>query len=39
MTQIMDTFSKLNGNKYSPGVITGKPISWVALWQEMLQLV
>ena len=22
----MDTFSKLNGNKYSPGVITGKPI-------------
>jgi len=27
MTQIMDTFSKLNGNKYSPGVITGKPIS------------
>jgi glutamate dehydrogenase/leucine dehydrogenase len=23
----MDTFSKLNGNKYSPGVITGKPIS------------
>jgi glutamate dehydrogenase/leucine dehydrogenase len=26
MTQIMDTFSKLNGNKYSPGVITGKPI-------------
>lgn len=27
MTQIMDTFSKLNGNQYSPGVITGKPIS------------
>ena len=27
MTQIMDTFSKLNNNKYSPGVITGKPIS------------
>ena len=27
MTQIMDTFSKLNGNVYSPGVITGKPIS------------
>ncbi len=27
MTQIMDTFSKLNDNKYSPGVITGKPIS------------
>ena len=27
MTQIMDTFSKLNENKYSPGVITGKPIS------------
>jgi len=27
MTQIMDTFSKLNGNEYSPGVITGKPIS------------
>ena len=27
MTQIMDTFSKLNGNKYTPGVITGKPIS------------
>jgi len=26
MTQIMDTFSKLNGNRYSPGVITGKPI-------------
>ena len=26
MTQIMDVFSKLNGNKYSPGVITGKPI-------------
>ena len=23
----MDTFSTLNGNKYSPGVITGKPIS------------
>lgn len=27
MTQIMDTFCKLNGNKYTPGVITGKPIS------------
>ncbi len=27
MTQIMDTFSKLNGNKHTPGVITGKPIS------------
>ncbi|MBT8242380.1 MAG: Glu/Leu/Phe/Val dehydrogenase [Nitrosopumilus sp.] len=27
MTQIMDTFSKLNGNEYSPGVITGKPIT------------
>ncbi len=27
MTQIMDTFCKLNGNKYAPGVITGKPIS------------
>ena len=27
MTQIMDTFSKLNGNKHSPAVITGKPIS------------
>ena len=27
MTQIMDTFSKLNGNVYSPGVITGKPLS------------
>ncbi len=27
MTQIMDTFSKLNGNRHSPGVITGKPIS------------
>ncbi len=26
MTQIMDTFSKLHGNKYAPGVITGKPI-------------
>ena len=26
MTQIMDTWSKMNGNKYSPGVITGKPI-------------
>ena len=26
MTQIMDVFSKLNGNRYSPGVITGKPI-------------
>ncbi|RNJ76127.1 MAG: Glu/Leu/Phe/Val dehydrogenase [Nitrosopumilus sp. D6] len=27
MTQIMDTFCKLDGNKYQPGVITGKPIS------------
>jgi glutamate dehydrogenase/leucine dehydrogenase len=27
MTQIMDTFTKLNGNVYSPGVITGKPLS------------
>jgi len=27
MTQIMDTFNKLNGNKSTPGVITGKPIS------------
>lgn len=27
MTQIMDTFSKLNGNMQTPGVITGKPIS------------
>ncbi len=27
MTQIMDTFGKLNGNKYTPAVITGKPIS------------
>ena len=27
MTQIMDTFSKLNGNEHAPGVITGKPIS------------
>jgi len=26
MTQIMDTWSKMNGNRYSPGVITGKPI-------------
>jgi len=26
MTQIMDTFSKLQGNRYLPGVITGKPI-------------
>ncbi len=26
MTQIMDTFSKLHGNRYQPGVITGKPI-------------
>lgn len=26
MTQIMDTWSKLNSNRYSPGVITGKPI-------------
>ena len=27
MTQIMDTFCKLNGNKQTPAVITGKPIS------------
>lgn len=27
MTQIMDTFGKLNGNKHTPAVITGKPIS------------
>ena len=27
MTQIMDTFSKLNGNQSTPAVITGKPIS------------
>ena len=27
MTQIMDTFGKLNGNRHLPGVITGKPIS------------
>ncbi len=27
MTQIMDTFNKLNGNTHTPGVITGKPIS------------
>jgi len=27
MTQIMDTFNKLNGNISTPGVITGKPIS------------
>jgi len=26
MTQIMDTFSKLQGNRQQPGVITGKPI-------------
>ena len=26
MTQIMDTFGKLNGNRHTPGVITGKPI-------------
>ena len=26
MTQIMDTFSKLHGNRHQPGVITGKPI-------------
>lgn len=26
MTQIMDTFSKLNNNRLIPGVITGKPI-------------
>jgi len=26
MTQIMDTFTKMNGNNYSPGTITGKPI-------------
>lgn len=27
MTQIMDTYNKLNGNISTPGVITGKPIS------------
>ena len=27
MTQIMDTYGKLNGNKYTPAVITGKPIT------------
>jgi len=27
MTQIMDTYGKLNGNISTPGVITGKPIS------------
>ena len=27
MTQIMDTFSKLNNNQSTPAVITGKPIS------------
>ncbi|ABK76818.1 glutamate dehydrogenase/leucine dehydrogenase [Cenarchaeum symbiosum A] len=26
MIQIMDTFGKLNGNRYTPGVITGKPV-------------
>ena len=26
MTQIMDTFGKLDGNRHTPGVITGKPI-------------
>ena len=26
MTQIMDTFGKLNGMRYQPGVITGKPL-------------
>ena len=26
MTQIMDTFCKLQGNRHQPGVITGKPI-------------
>ena len=26
MTQIMDTFTKMNGNNYFPGTITGKPI-------------
>ena len=26
MTQIMDTYGKLHGNTYTPGVITGKPI-------------
>lgn len=26
MTQIMDTFGKLDGNRHRPGVITGKPI-------------
>ena len=27
MTQIMDTFSKVTGNRQQPGVITGKPIA------------
>ena len=27
MTQIMDTFCKLHNDQYTPGVITGKPIS------------
>ena len=27
MTQIMDTYSKLHGNEFAPGVITGKPLS------------
>ncbi len=27
MTQIMDTYGKLNGNTYRPGVTTGKPIT------------
>ncbi len=26
MTQIMDVYGKMNGNRYLPGVITGKPI-------------
>lgn len=26
MSQIMDTFGKLHGNKHQPGVITGKPL-------------
>lgn len=26
MTQIMDTYGKLQGNTYQPGVVTGKPI-------------
>jgi len=27
MTHIMDTFGKLHGNRYLPGVITGKPLN------------